>query len=106
GFVTANMVAIETLETRLRDAVIEARSQLVGPAQFCAWTRVDSPRRLHAVSVADIRKDRPTARTDRQEITHRPHNNSQDSSVAVVRRGGRPARRGPPAERGATGSRC
>jgi hypothetical protein len=40
GVVTADMVAIETLETRLRDAVLGARSQLVGPAQFCGWTRL------------------------------------------------------------------
>ena len=37
---TADTIAIETLATRLRDAVVEAPSQLVGPAQFCAWTRV------------------------------------------------------------------
>jgi SAM-dependent methyltransferase len=40
GVVTADMVAIETLETRLRNAVVGARSQITGPAQFCAWTRV------------------------------------------------------------------
>jgi ubiquinone/menaquinone biosynthesis C-methylase UbiE len=33
-------VAIETFEDRLRTAVIEARSQIVGPTQFCAWTVV------------------------------------------------------------------
>ena len=37
---TADSIAIETLETRLRDAVVEAQSQIVGPAQFCAWARV------------------------------------------------------------------
>jgi hypothetical protein len=37
---TADTIAIETLETRLRDAVVEAQSQSVGPAQFCAWTRI------------------------------------------------------------------
>jgi len=37
---TADSIAIETLETRIRDDVLEARSQIVGPAQFCAWTRV------------------------------------------------------------------
>ena len=37
---TADTIAIETLATRLENAVVEARSQLVGPAQFCAWTRV------------------------------------------------------------------
>jgi hypothetical protein len=33
-------VAIETFEDRLRTAVVEAQSQLLGPAQYCAWTRV------------------------------------------------------------------
>jgi SAM-dependent methyltransferase len=37
---TADSIAIETLETRIRAAAVEARSQIVGPAQFCAWTRV------------------------------------------------------------------
>jgi 2-polyprenyl-3-methyl-5-hydroxy-6-metoxy-1,4-benzoquinol methylase len=38
--VTADTIAIETFEDRLRTAVVEAQSQLVGPAQYCAWTRV------------------------------------------------------------------
>ncbi len=37
---TAEEIAIETLEERLRTAVVEAGSQIVGPAQFCAWTTV------------------------------------------------------------------
>ena len=37
---TADTIAMETFEDRLRDAVAQARSQIVGPAQFCAWTRV------------------------------------------------------------------
>jgi ubiquinone/menaquinone biosynthesis C-methylase UbiE len=37
---TEDTIAIETFERRLRTAVVEARSQVVGPAQFCAWTRV------------------------------------------------------------------
>jgi ubiquinone/menaquinone biosynthesis C-methylase UbiE len=40
GLVTAETVAIDTLESRLRSAVVEARSQVEGPAQVCAWTRV------------------------------------------------------------------
>ena len=40
GVVTAETVAIDTLECRLRSAVVEARSQVEGPAQMCAWTRV------------------------------------------------------------------
>ncbi len=37
---TADTIAIETFEDRLRTAVIKAQSQIVGPAQFCAWTTV------------------------------------------------------------------
>jgi hypothetical protein len=40
GVVTAETVAINTLESRLRSAVVDARSQIEGPAQMCAWTRV------------------------------------------------------------------
>jgi SAM-dependent methyltransferase len=40
GIVTADTIAIETFEDRLRTAVVEAQSQVVGPEQFCAWTRV------------------------------------------------------------------
>jgi ubiquinone/menaquinone biosynthesis C-methylase UbiE len=40
GLVTAEMVAIDTLEGRLRSAVVNARSQIEWPAQVCAWTRV------------------------------------------------------------------
>jgi ubiquinone/menaquinone biosynthesis C-methylase UbiE len=36
----ADAVAIETFEDRLRAAVVETRSQIVGPTQFCAWTVV------------------------------------------------------------------
>jgi hypothetical protein len=39
---TEDTIAIETFETRHRDAVVEPRGQIVGPAQFCAWTRVQS----------------------------------------------------------------
>jgi hypothetical protein len=31
---------IETLETRLRSAAVEARSQVEGPAQICAWAKL------------------------------------------------------------------
>lgn len=37
---TAETIAIDTLESRLRSAVVETRSQVEGPAQVCAWTRV------------------------------------------------------------------
>jgi 2-polyprenyl-3-methyl-5-hydroxy-6-metoxy-1,4-benzoquinol methylase len=40
GVVTAETVAINTLESRLRSAVVEARSQVEGPAQVCAWTSI------------------------------------------------------------------
>jgi hypothetical protein len=40
GVVTAETVAIDTLESRLRSAVVEARSQVEGPAQVCAWTSI------------------------------------------------------------------
>jgi ubiquinone/menaquinone biosynthesis C-methylase UbiE len=40
GVVTAETVAIDTLESRLRSAVVDARSQIEWPAQVCAWTRV------------------------------------------------------------------
>lgn len=33
-------IRIETLESRLREAVVAARSQIVGPAQICAWARM------------------------------------------------------------------
>jgi hypothetical protein len=37
---TKDTFAIETLETRPGNAAVEARSQIVRPAQFCAWTGV------------------------------------------------------------------
>jgi hypothetical protein len=33
-------IAIEGLESQLRDAVVEARSQIYGPGQVCAWVRL------------------------------------------------------------------
>jgi ubiquinone/menaquinone biosynthesis C-methylase UbiE len=40
GLVTAETLAIDTLESRLRSAAVEARSQIEGPAQVCAWTSI------------------------------------------------------------------
>jgi ubiquinone/menaquinone biosynthesis C-methylase UbiE len=40
GLVSAETLAIDTLESRLRSAVVEARSQIEAPAQVCAWTRI------------------------------------------------------------------
>jgi SAM-dependent methyltransferase len=37
---TAESIAMEGLESRLRDAVVAARSQIYGPAQVCAWARL------------------------------------------------------------------
>jgi ubiquinone/menaquinone biosynthesis C-methylase UbiE len=37
---TAETIATEGLESRLRHAVVEARSQIYGPAQVCAWARL------------------------------------------------------------------
>jgi ubiquinone/menaquinone biosynthesis C-methylase UbiE len=37
---TADTIAIDTFEDRLREAVVNAHSQILGPAQFCAWTSV------------------------------------------------------------------
>jgi hypothetical protein len=37
---TAETVAMDEFESRLRDAVIETRSQIYGPAQVCAWARL------------------------------------------------------------------
>jgi SAM-dependent methyltransferase len=40
GLGTAESLGIETLEHRLRGAVVGARSQVEGPAQLCAWTNI------------------------------------------------------------------
>jgi hypothetical protein len=40
GIVTADGLALGTLEDRLRREVVEARSQVSGPVQICAWTRL------------------------------------------------------------------
>jgi len=39
GIIAADFMGIETLETRVRDAVRRAQSQVGGPPQVCAWTR-------------------------------------------------------------------
>jgi len=39
GIVFGELVGIETLESRLRKAVVAARSQVVGPGHVCAWAR-------------------------------------------------------------------
>src|SRR4029077_14491214 len=38
--VPGDTYTMEGLESRLRDPVIEARSQIFGPAQVCAWARL------------------------------------------------------------------
>jgi ubiquinone/menaquinone biosynthesis C-methylase UbiE len=45
GIVTEEVIPAETLSTKLRSAVIEARSQIECPAQVCAWTRIVARRR-------------------------------------------------------------
>jgi hypothetical protein len=40
GITTAEAVAIDTLEGRLKAAVVEARSQIEGPTQVCAWASI------------------------------------------------------------------
>jgi DNA-binding protein YbaB len=42
GIISDHVLSIETLEERLRMAVVEARSQIEAPAQICAWTRLAS----------------------------------------------------------------
>jgi ubiquinone/menaquinone biosynthesis C-methylase UbiE len=39
GIPFGELVGIETLEGRLREAVVAARSQIVGPGQVCAWAK-------------------------------------------------------------------
>jgi SAM-dependent methyltransferase len=40
GIVFGELFGIESLESRLRDAVIEARSQIWAPGQVCAWAGI------------------------------------------------------------------
>ena len=40
GIAGEEEVDVETLEGRLRDAVVSAHAQVVGPSQFCAWASV------------------------------------------------------------------
>jgi transcription elongation GreA/GreB family factor len=44
GEVTAESAALETLESRLRAAVVSAHSQIEGQAQIGAWARVSTGR--------------------------------------------------------------
>ena len=39
GVVADEFVGIDSLEARLRDAVVASRSQVAGPPQICAWVR-------------------------------------------------------------------
>ena len=39
GILFGELVGIETLESRLREAVVAARSQIAAPGQVCAWAR-------------------------------------------------------------------
>jgi ubiquinone/menaquinone biosynthesis C-methylase UbiE len=42
GVLADEALSIETFESRLRTAVLDAHSQILGPAQVCAWTRIIS----------------------------------------------------------------
>jgi len=39
GILFGELVGIETLESRLREAVVAARSRIAAPGQVCAWAR-------------------------------------------------------------------
>lgn len=39
GFLDDAGIPLKSFEWRLRDAVVDSCSQIVGPAQFCAWAR-------------------------------------------------------------------
>ena len=40
GIALKDVMVIETLESQLRDAIVAAHSQVSGPPQICAWTRL------------------------------------------------------------------
>jgi hypothetical protein len=40
GMETRDLMPIDPLESRLSAAAVAAQSQLEGPAQICAWTRL------------------------------------------------------------------
>jgi ubiquinone/menaquinone biosynthesis C-methylase UbiE len=40
GLITAGEIEVEGLENRVHAAVTAARAQIVGPEQYCAWSRV------------------------------------------------------------------
>jgi hypothetical protein len=40
GIMPTMTLAIEGLESRIRDAAVEARSQVFGPGQVCAWAQL------------------------------------------------------------------
>ena len=40
GFKVSDQLNMKTLEGSLRNAVVEARSQIVAPRQVCAWARI------------------------------------------------------------------
>jgi hypothetical protein len=39
GLATAQEVDVDTLEERLSEAVAAAQAQVLGPMQFCGWSR-------------------------------------------------------------------
>ena len=40
GITLKDVMAIDALESQLRDSIVGARSQVSGPAQICAWARL------------------------------------------------------------------
>jgi SAM-dependent methyltransferase len=57
GIIEADFMEIETLETRLRDAVRQAHSQVAGAPQICAWTRTQRSARFLPI----VKKSEPTS---------------------------------------------
>jgi hypothetical protein len=40
GIAMKDVLLIETLENRLRDAIVATQSQVSGPVQICAWAQL------------------------------------------------------------------
>jgi SAM-dependent methyltransferase len=54
GIATAEEVSIETLEVRLRNAIVAANAQVEGPVQICGWARVSGTADWEAAGHASI----------------------------------------------------
>ena len=60
GLVTAEGIAIDALEGRLRTAVVGARSQLECAPQVCAWASIDASQGLYAAPMVCGPVDSPS----------------------------------------------